>query len=320
MKPFFVFAIAAFLFACNNNQQPHKNANNSIAISDSAYKWTKIFDSAAWKKNYNYQMFVIKDTLWVFHPDGNWFSADGSHWIKSSLPNAINNLAFLDYIVFNNAVYGLGYFKGNIETHQYSSKIFHSNDLKSWKIAAETSNLPKRFFYHPFVFNNKIWIIGGEDNHVQYADIWNSADGINWMKQKDSLPFGKRSNSLIINFKGKLFLLNNDVWSSTNGLDWQQETPAIFKDEQVFGYAAVVFDDKIWLLGCNRNEQFTSQVFCSSDGKNWEAHSAPWLPRGGCVAAVFNNKIYMTGGKYGGTPAHTEFRYDNDLWTMEKIK
>src|SRR5690349_5221338 len=61
------------------------------------YVWFKRLDSADWKKCYNFQMFTIQDTLWVFHPDGNWFSTDGTNWAKSALPNAINNLAFLDY-------------------------------------------------------------------------------------------------------------------------------------------------------------------------------------------------------------------------------
>ena len=179
-------------------------------------------------------------------------------------------------------------------------------------------NLPKRFFYHPFVFDNKIWIIGGEDKNTQYSDIWNSEDGISWTKQKENLPFGRRSGSQIVNLKNKLYLLDNDVWSSTDGLNWEKVTDEIIKGEQIFGYSAQVFDNKIWLLGCNRNGQFSSQVLYSSDGKNWQTQNAPWLPRGGMAATVHNGKIYMTGGKYGGTPNHPDFRYDNDVWTLEK--
>jgi hypothetical protein len=31
--------------------------------------WTKLLDSAAWKKNYNFQMFSQRDTIWTFHPE-----------------------------------------------------------------------------------------------------------------------------------------------------------------------------------------------------------------------------------------------------------
>ena len=136
--------------------------------------------------------------------------------------------------------------------------------------------------------------------------------------QKDDLPFGKRSGSQIVTLDGKLFLLDNDVWTSNDGLNWAQVTPEIVKGEQIFGYNAIVFDGKIWLLGCNRNGQFSSQVLVSDDGKNWKGQSAPWTPRGGIAATVHNGKIYMTGGKYGGTPDMPDFRYSNDVWTLQK--
>ena len=286
--------------------------------SDSIYQWTKLLDSAEWKKNYNFQMFSIRDTIWTFHPDGNWYSTDGITWVKSSLSNVIDNLAFLDYIQFKDAVYGLGYFKGNIEQFEFRPEIFKTTDLKNWVTISTTSNLPKRFFYHPYVFDNKIWILGGEDNNTKFSDIWNSEDGIHWIKQKEKLPFGKRSGSQIVVLNHKLYLLDNDVWTSADGLNWQKVTNEISKGEQVFGYTALVFDNRIWLLGCNRNGQFSSQVFVSLDGRNWKSHMAPWQPRGGIAATVHNNRIYMTGGKYGGTPDHPDFRYDNDVWVLEK--
>lgn len=307
-------------FSCQNTTNENKvsEVKAKEVVSDTVYTWTKLLDSAAWKKNYNFQMFSINDTLWTFHPDGIWYSKNGKNWTKSVLENSINNLAFLDYVYFKGSVYGLGYFSGNIEQFTFKPEIVKTTNFKSWTTISRTSNLPNRFFYHPFVFENKIWIVGGEDKNTKYADIWNSEDGITWTKQKENLPFGKRSGSQIVTLNNILFLLDNDVWRSIDGLNWEKVADEIVKGEQIFGYAAQVFDNKIWLLGCNRNGQFSSQVLYSSDGKNWQTNTAPWLPRGGIAATVHNNKIYMTGGKYGGTPNHPEFRYDNDVWTLEK--
>lgn len=320
MKKQFSLLIFFFLAACGGHSpgDDKNKAAESTSDKEAEYVWTKIADSAQWRKSYNFQMFTIGDTLWVFHPDGNWFSSDGINWAKSPLPDAINNLAFLDYVPFKNTVLGLGHFEGNIERHVFKNETYKTVDFIKWDTLKAGNNLPVRFFYHPFIFDNKIWIAGGEDDKTLYADIWNSPDGVVWTKQKDSLPFGRRSNSQFVFFNGKIFLLNNDVWSSVNGLDWELVTPEIVPGEEIFGYAPVVFDNKIWLTGCNRNEQFTSQVLVSSDGKTWEMQHAPWAPRGGVAATVFKNKIYITGGKYGGTPDHPDFRYDNDIWVLEK--
>jgi hypothetical protein len=312
--------VALLFVACTNSPKPSNSIVKKNAKIDSGYRWVKIYDSARWPKSYNFQLLANDDSLIVMHTKGTWVSADGNEFVKTSLTNAINNLAFLDYVQFQQSILGLGYFNGNIEQFSFTPTIFQTTDYRNWHVIATTSNLPKRFFYHPFVFDNKIWIIGGEDTSQQYADIWYSVDGIHWIKQNDNLPFGKRSNSKIVMLHDTLYLLNNDVWRSADAIHWEIVTPEIIEGVQVFGYEAIVFDQKIWLLGCNRNTLFSSEILVSEDGKIWKEMHAPWQPRGGIAATVFKNKIYMTGGKYGGTPNHPDFRYDNDLWVLEKIQ
>jgi hypothetical protein len=285
------------------------------------YEWKRMTQNADFPKSYNFQLFSTDDKIWAFHPQGSWFSTDGISWTKSPLTNIINNVAFLDYVQFDKAILGLGYFEGNIENFTLCTPIHKTKDFKTWKQVAKTSNLPKRFFYHPVVFKGKIWIIGGTDGHKKHDDVWNSTDGISWQKVADNMPFGGVENRQFVVLNNKLYMLGNDVWSSDDGINWKQETKQI-TDAQLFGYAAVVFDNKIWLLGCNRNQQFTSQVLVSEDGKKWTAQNAPWSPRGGIAACVHDGKIYMTGGKYGGfadkTGTTTEFIYSNDVWVLEK--
>lgn len=316
MKVALVALIAVLLTACS-----HAQVSSSQAVaSEPGYKWTKVLDAGPWRKNYNFQMFAAKGKMWVFHPDSTWSSDDGKTWSRSTLTNSIKNLAFLDYVQFRDGIYGLGNFEGNIVRFTLKPEIYRTTDFAKWETLKKDSSLPQRYFYHPFVFKDKIWIIGGEYKERKFADIWNSDDGISWTKQKDNLPFGPRSGDQIVELNGKLYLLGNDVWSSVDGLNWTLETAEIVKGEPIFGYNAVIFDDKIWLLGCNRNGRFSSQVLVSNDGKNWEGKDAPWTPRGGIAATVFNGKLYMTGGKYGGTPDHVDFVYSNDLWALERTK
>jgi len=311
---FLLFIFMTLMISCKDS----KGTKHAGSGPDPGYVWTKLADTAPWSKSYSFQMMSVHDTLWTFHPEGNWYTLDGLKWKKSDLPNVINNHAFLDYVFFDGAVYGLGYFRGNIEQFEFKPEIYRTSDFKTWETIAKQSNLPPRFFYHPFVYRNKVWIIGGEDNKTVYADIWNSDDAVRWTKVRENLPFAQRSSSQIVSLNSKLYLLDNDVWISGNGMSWHREKDEIIPGEQIFGYKALVFDQKIWLIGCNRNGKFSSQVLYSSDGINWKTDEAPWLPRGGVAAAVHNNKIYMTGGKYGGTPDNQEFRYDNDIWVLEK--
>ena len=315
MHKYYLLFCLVGMTACSGISPATSNAQTT-AVVNSDHSWVKVFDESPWPKSYNFQMFVIYGELVVIHPQGTWTSKDGKNWTKSQLPNVINNQAFLDYVYFKGAIFGLGYLEGNIERFTFKPEIYRTDNLKKWETISKNSNLPRRFFYRPFVFDNKLWIIGGEDKNTKFADIWNSPDGIRWTKQKDNTPFGARSGSQIVELNGKLFLLNNDVWSSTNGLDWELVTNEIVKGEEIFGYTAIIFDQKIWLLGCNRNGQFSSQVLVSSDGKKWESKDAPWSPRGGIAAAVFRDKLYMTGGKYGGTPNQPNFIYSNDLWAL----
>lgn len=286
---------------------------------DDSYTWQKLKDAGAWSASYNFQLMTIQDTLWVFHPEGIWYSTDALQWTKSSLSNVIGNTAFLDYILFQNKIFGIGHFEGNSDQHVVRPTIYFSGDRMHWD-SIENTNLQKRYFYHPFVFDGKMWIIGGEQDSNIWSDIVQSSDGIHWQIVKDQLPFGPVINSQFLVYKDKLWMFNDDVWVSDNGLDWKEVTTSIIPGREIFGYAPVVFDDQMWLIACNRNGQFESQVIYSIDGLNWKEQKAPWTPRGGVAASVFNNAIIMTGGKYGGTSKNPEFGYSNDIWKMSKNK
>ncbi|HNL66191.1 MAG TPA: hypothetical protein PKL81_13940 [Ferruginibacter sp.] len=319
-----VNAAAGVLSSCGNKaKEPAAMFAGPVREAASAgYRWTEHTPNAAFPKSYNFQLFSVQDTLWAFHPLGNWYSRDGKEWIKSALPNSIDNLAFLDYVQFNNSILGLGYFKGNIEHFQFRPTIYQTTDMVNWKILADESNLPHRFFYHPFVFLGKIWIIGGTDGNRSFADVWNSPDGVHWTKQADNLPFGERNGSQFVVLNSRVYMINNDVWSSADGLNWVQEAKELVSGENIHGYTAAAFDGRIWLLGCNRNAKFKSEILFSEDGKKWSSLAAPWSPRGGIAACVYNDRLFITGGKYGGPgiDGQTEFIYSNDVWSMRKTE
>lgn len=73
-----------------------------------------------------------------------------------------------------------------------------------------------------------------------------------------------------------------------------------------FGNTAVVFDNKIWVLGGIGESSPGNDVWFSTDGIHWTCatNSAAWSPRYMHTSVVFDNKIWVMGGYGGG----------NDVW------
>jgi hypothetical protein len=150
MKRLMFLVVIIFFFGCSDRKrQETAQTPSDYQVKVNKYVWTKLLDSADWKKSYNFQMFSLKDTLWVFHFDGNWYSVDGKEWRKSLLPNAVGSISFVNYVQFKNAVYGLGHFEGNIEKFSLQNCIYRTSDLQHWDTISKSSTLPRRFFITP---------------------------------------------------------------------------------------------------------------------------------------------------------------------------
>lgn len=80
------------------------------------------------------------------------------------------------------------------------------------------------------------------------------------------------------------------------------------------GGGALVFDDKMWLLGgwapgAIPHPYTTSEVWVSTDGTNWVSQgTAPWEPRHTAGYVVYDDKMWIVGGD--ANSGH----YQNDVW------
>jgi hypothetical protein len=99
-------------------------------------------------------------------------------------------------------------------------------------------------------------------------------------------------NSIVI---GKL------EWTcATNSAGWLQRTE----------HAAVVFDNKIWVLGgYDGDYSYMDDIWYSIDGVNWTCAtgSAGWSSRFGHTSVVVDDKIWLLGGQSGSGDK-------NDIW------
>ena len=113
---------------------------------------------------------------------------------------------------------------------------------------------------------------------------------------------------------------SSEVWSSTDGEKWEQATPKPAGVPRIAA-GAVVFKDRMWILGGTENYYFgdkkslKNDVWSSADGKEWkqETANAGWSPRAYHQAVVHAGKIWVLGGG-NYVP---EYQAMNDVWCSE---
>lgn len=199
---------------------------------------------------------------------------------------------------------------------------------------ATSQIFPVRRNHTTVVFENKLWVIGGlqaRNSTVQYSDVWFSADGKNWTEKTSDGKFPSRAGHASVVFKGRMWIFGgdtglgkgqnpntatqNDIWSSSDGQNWTQTaTTTVFSERSI--HSAVVFDNKMWVIGGTAvNSQGrgvpSSDVWSSPDGATWTLVSSGKFPaRQGHGSAVFDGKIWVVGG---GEAVSTNLF--NDVWS-----
>lgn len=220
----------------------------------------------------------------------------------------------------------------------FLNDVFSSTDGKNWKLISPqdytttTKWSPRLHFGSNTVyFNNKIWVIGGGmgSGSGDEKEVWSSVDGVNWTLMTNNGPDSINHNVVV--FNNKIFILNAEldkVSYSSDGINWSVPYPA------PWGYrawaSAVVFQNKIWVMGGMDNGIFKNDIWSSSDGLNWThidtnlslkgIQNAPWEARGQHTSLVFNNKIWVLGGcgSNSGCPNITDIWSSPDgiNWTL----
>jgi len=205
-----------------------------------------------------------------------------------------------------------------------------------WVEATSTAPWEPRDSGEVFIFQNKMWLMGGlngnnqiKENHLveywkapHFNDIWNTEDGIHWQRVADRSAWAPRRSMTVAFFKNKLWMLGgwspingyvNDIWTSDDGINW---TRAVEHAEWSAreGHSLEVFRNKLWLIGgVNYNERQTkNEVWYSENGINWtKVENIPWKPRWDHATEVFNGKLFLTGGM------NLAGEVFNDVWMSE---
>ncbi len=165
---------------------------------------------------------------------------------------------------------------------------------------------------------------------INSARVGNQPKELNWIEATDSAPWMARELFASVSFNNKIWVMGglgfeetdlyimNDVWSSSDGQNWIQITddaPWSPRDE----HGAVVYDNKMWILGGGDNEWYLNDVWYSPDGVNWfqATDDAQWSPRSDFRSLVFDDKMWIIGGyNWEGIKNDVWYSSDGVDWTQ----
>jgi hypothetical protein len=197
-----------------------------------------------------------------------------------------------------------GDFNSNaVTTNTATTKTNVEVNAGGWTQVTDSAPWSVRYYSSAVVFNNKLWIMGGQSTSRK-NDVWSSSDGITWTEETAAAGWSARIEHSSVVFNNKMWVMGgydgsrrNDVWSSSDGITWTQETAAAgWSARQIF--TATVFNNKMWVMGGYDGSLDKNDIWSSSDGITWaqETAAAEWAGREGHTSVVFNNKLWVIGG------------------------
>lgn len=320
------------------------------------YRWVNVTMKAAFAPRDGAGALVFKDRMWLiggwdsrneaYFPldcvNDVWSSTDGLTWVMDRA-NTFGRPEFnperewegrhtAGYVVYRDKMWIVG---GDPLQGHYQNDVWNSEDGKTWAHINPGRPVPwgPRVLHHTLVFQDKIWVMGGQttpeyapaEEHF-YDDIWNSEDGIHWNRVvprgKHWCPRGLIGGNCV--FKNRMWILGggtydtpgrpqrlfyNDVWSSPDGVKWKRHTARAPWHPREY-HDVAVFDGKMWVME-GWNQENRNDVWYSPDGRDWrEVPGTPWKPRHAASVFVYKDALWMVTGN----------NMESDVWRLERVK
>lgn len=170
-----------------------------------------------------------------------------------------------------------------------------------WSNVTQAADFPKGYNYPVFTFGR--WMVALNNG------AWLSGDGQRWSKSE--LPNSGLNSAYqkYVQFNGSIYALgamtgnyekfsiSTQILRTSDMKRWETVAETSNLPQRVF-YGAVVFQNKIWIMGGYDGKRYYNDVWNSADGVNWTrvAENVAWSPRSVGVITVFNNKLWLFGG------------------------
>lgn len=206
-----------------------------------------------------------------------------------------------------------------------TNQVWRSENGVAW-LSVSSGQFPARSGHSLNVIDGKMIMIGGinGDTGETYSDIWSSTDGLNWVLESDTAPFGDVYHHTITEFNGRWYLIYaSSVYSSTNGVDWTFETTTGFAASNY--QKTVVLNNTLYVLGgLTLSAIRVNEIWGSTDGVTWEEITPSgdvFTPRINHTVTAYNGKAFIIGGRAGSTIYREIFYSENmETWTSYPLE
>ncbi|MFA5266606.1 MAG: hypothetical protein WC379_01435 [Methanoregula sp.] len=253
------------------------NARNggTVWYTSDVMTWTPTTSTDMVPRSVGSSSAVFRDALWVIGGsdqgtltpgNGIWYSGNGINWSEMQPKAVFPPRAWHSTVVFRDRIWVIGGNRGT-ETEDLAGDVWYSDDGILWQQATPSAEFSPRADHSSFVYQDKMWVIGGRDNTGYISDVWNSGDGIHWTQVTASAPFSGEASFNAVVFDGRMWVLQTSedrsenyswvmektrgIWYSYDGITWTKvmSSPEFFKEEYNGGQPQpIVFDNRLFVL------------------------------------------------------------------------
>ena len=272
--------------------------------NDYVFVWSQSIDN---RSEYNLEMWDLTSGTRSILESGT-FESEDVYFTMIRLYNSIYCTANYTISTNHSSLYRgmnliIDYVNGSFEVRQMG--IDESPVVQDRYVveASASSVFDERHLAGAIVFNEKLWLIGGEDGSNVFKSVHSSDDGKLWTTYTvTALEYVlDEDGSLLYDESGEPIV-----------------DPATFVKRKDFGI--VVFDNKLWIFGgVDENGTNLNDAWYTEDGSTWYLHDreAEWDARYGFGVSVHSGKVYITGGYT--TSAQNDVWYTSDFRTWTQV-
>jgi hypothetical protein len=155
---------------------------NDVWSSEDGVNWQQVTASAGFSPRHLFSAVVYDNKMWVIGGENAqrpytdtsdvWYSGDGVTWTRATGAAGFSPRGGLISLVYNNRLWVLSGFSGTGTTaaSRYND-VWSSSDGTAWQQENSSAAFTGRYDLSSVVFDNKIWVIGGNDGSYK-NDVW----------------------------------------------------------------------------------------------------------------------------------------------------